>query len=779
MTRLSHLSSIRSIIRITLALTALLLAPASVLTAQSVTATLSESVATTAFGGHLESTRLPLDHPTEPGAPYLFVADVLRANPMLGTTTGCVEVYRRLHATWIHVQTLFPSIGANETFFGGEISALEDRLLISAPADAFASEPGRVFVFEFQGGQWVETAVIDSGSSGSSPNFGEGLAQYDSKIFIGDPQMDFIAGGAGIVYEFERDSVTDTWTETNSFSPTSSGDVRLFGSQLECAFSGSSLKLVISAPTSYDDIGYLEHQGSIDIFEFSPFSNSWSVDGTIQSPGLNGWPSDMALDRSARLYVGAYLLDVSGVPQAGGVQVYSGLSAQWNLIDEISSPTGPVSGEQYGRYLSLDEDRLLVSSPPLFSPLFPGRVDVFERAGFSVFEDAPTVSLEPQAPVIPSTRFGFNALAVEDELLVQNRDFLGDSAVERWLLPPNGKLLNVAPTVLSMTDGGVQSMRIAAGEENGGKIYWVFGSFSGSRPGFVYQGHNVALNLPDNQGPFDYFNYSLLAPATGAAPLVNSLGLLDANGEATSEFVVPAGTPVSFAGEVVTHVAVIFDIGGPLTVRAVSNPETVGLADELPAELVVTSFPGRFNDSFGTYQINNNTYAPPTPFSIQLGMRPGTVAPTSFDWTWTFDGMVTATLSTTEPSAIGVPVDDVGLTIIEVDAIGGSGTSLPFEIPVRRTVTPTPCVQLQGPYSLGDLVVVDAGCSTDPDGGQIIEYDFQGIPVPDEDTEPETYSFTLDPNVFTSGQTFSAQLQIIDDDFESNGFLLNFPITIL
>ncbi len=121
---------------------------------------------------------------------------------------------------------------------------------------------------------------------------------------------------------------------------------------------------------------------------------------------------------------------------------------------------------------------------------------------------------------------------------------------------------------LSLTQGGLQSLSLDAGAALAGRGYLVVGSFSGVCPAITVGGLVIPLVYDS------YFEHTLMSP--GAPPLSGALGVLDSQGQATIQFVVPAGSSPSFAGVTLHHMAAVFDQSS-LDVLLVSNPAPVTL----------------------------------------------------------------------------------------------------------------------------------------------------------------------------------------------------------
>lgn len=109
--------------------------------------------------------------------------------------------------------------------------------------------------------------------------------------------------------------------------------------------------------------------------------------------------------------------------------------------------------------------------------------------------------------------------------------------------------------------GGQQVLSLEAGAANSGRVYLILGSVSGTRPGTPVLGGIVPL-------VFDaYTSFTLGFP--NMAPLVASLGTLDAQGKAVAAFRLPAGL-AGLAGLRLDHAALLAPQTS--TLDFVSNP---------------------------------------------------------------------------------------------------------------------------------------------------------------------------------------------------------------
>ena len=107
---------------------------------------------------------------------------------------------------------------------------------------------------------------------------------------------------------------------------------------------------------------------------------------------------------------------------------------------------------------------------------------------------------------------------------------------------------------IELSKGGHALLPIAVGKAGANKPYIVLGSISGDEPGMTLDGVHVPLNHDA------YFAWTLANP--GSAPLVNSIGTLNEEGEALPFFVLPPMDVPALAGTVVHHTPVLLDDSG-------------------------------------------------------------------------------------------------------------------------------------------------------------------------------------------------------------------------
>ena len=110
------------------------------------------------------------------------------------------------------------------------------------------------------------------------------------------------------------------------------------------------------------------------------------------------------------------------------------------------------------------------------------------------------------------------------------------------------------PSSISVSAGGTQAFTLDAGPGEGGALYLLLGTLSGTDPGVPFDDLLVPLNIDA------YLLRTLLKP--NAPPLAGSFGALDANGQSTASFTLGAAQVPSLAGLTAHHAFVTFDVVG-------------------------------------------------------------------------------------------------------------------------------------------------------------------------------------------------------------------------
>ena len=130
-----------------------------------------------------------------------------------GHQRGAVYVYENLGGVWTEIQKLTASDGKNEDFFGQSISLDENYIVVGSHKNSEQGLwSGSAYVFENQGGTWVETQKLLSSDGIVGDRFGKSVSTVaGSYILVGAHREDAKGGDSGSAYVFENQG--GTWVE--------------------------------------------------------------------------------------------------------------------------------------------------------------------------------------------------------------------------------------------------------------------------------------------------------------------------------------------------------------------------------------------------------------------------------------------------------------------------------------------------------------------------------------------------------------------------------------
>ena len=145
-------------------------------------------------------------------------------------------------------QKLTASDGAANVFFGTSVAVSGATVVVGAPFDSVG---GAAYVFNRQGGSWVETQKLTASDATRGAEFGWSLAISGATLVVGASGD---SDGVGAAYVFNREGAS--WVEEQKLIP-SDGGLGLFG--FSVAISGSTV--VVGSPFSGDIV-----QGAVYVF---------------------------------------------------------------------------------------------------------------------------------------------------------------------------------------------------------------------------------------------------------------------------------------------------------------------------------------------------------------------------------------------------------------------------------------------------------------------------------------------------------------------------------
>ena len=307
--------------------------------------------------------------PLEPGAAY--GRDVAASGDWLAVSAiftdfggidpeGAVHVYQRVGSNWEHRQVLTPSDAAStDVFFFGRSLAIDgDTLVVGGASHVTAFSLGAAYVFELQGGTWVETARLepaDPADQEQAALFGAALAVSGGTVACGAPNLDVGAPGAdrGAVFLFEK--AGGVWTQTARLVADDAVDLDLFGGEL--ALEGDWL---LVAARGHDHPDAFFQDGAVYVFERQ--AGVWTQ--TQELGPTDPWHQlgfGVDLDLEGTLAVVGAPFDPDLGTSGGSAYVYTRSGSAWTQIGKALAPDGQAQ-DFFGNAVALYGTRLLASA---------------------------------------------------------------------------------------------------------------------------------------------------------------------------------------------------------------------------------------------------------------------------------------------------------------------------------------------------------------------------------------------------------------------------------
>jgi FG-GAP repeat len=276
---------------------------------------------------------------------------------------GSAYVFTLHDGSWVQTQKLTASDGAARDLFGWSVAVSGSTIIVGAIGDDLFS--GAVYVFNRQGGSWIETQKLTAGGV----EFGYSLALSGSTLVIGSISSDSFEGAA---YVFNREGAD--WVETQKLTASDGATFDLFGWSV--ALSGSTL--VVSARG--DTVGANFDQGSVYVFNHR--GGKWFEQQKLTAS--DGAPIDefgvkVAISGST-IVVGSPGDDIGGNSAQGSAYLFNRHGGSWVEDEKLTASDGGAL-EFFGNAVALSGSTVVVGavSDAIGGNSFQGSVYIFEQ----------------------------------------------------------------------------------------------------------------------------------------------------------------------------------------------------------------------------------------------------------------------------------------------------------------------------------------------------------------------------------------------------------------
>ena len=143
--------------------------------------------------------------------------------------SGSAYVYSFDGGSWVFddkIQPVLPTPGAK---FGSDVDIYNNRIVVGEQLKGI--NKGAAYVFEADGGDWIQIGNLTAGDGQDGDEFGASVAIYEDTVLVGSIN-DEKGNLAGAAYMYVRDAITGNWTETKLFASDALADAR-FGNGVD------------------------------------------------------------------------------------------------------------------------------------------------------------------------------------------------------------------------------------------------------------------------------------------------------------------------------------------------------------------------------------------------------------------------------------------------------------------------------------------------------------------------------------------------------------------
>jgi hypothetical protein len=412
-----------------------------------------------------------------------------------------------------------------------------------------ATGAGKVQVFNrstnVQGSvQLSPTQILKSPQPRPKGYFGEALDVQGTLLAVGEPGGDGAASKTGAVHLFDLSATPYQTIETLSAPGGQSGD----GLGAELLFDGGTL---LATALTEDAVG-VSDAGAVHMFRRDS-QGVWAHIGRLESPTpVVGGEFGIGLAVSGTtIFIGAPS-EVSGGLATGAVHVFERQLSGWAHVQTLY-PDQPNDAFLFGASIQVVGDRMFVGAPG--SNVTAGRageIQLFQRIG-GLWQHDSTL----QAPDLQTgDRFGLE-IAVENGRLVTSAKG-GDephfNSGNAYVYATDGSPPSPMTPLRRYVEAGSANTHyilIRPGVANAGDPYFVIGSAVAAPVPTLASGVLLPFAL-DQYSFLTYFN-------ANQGPFRKTLGVLDAQGEATARIALEPAVTASLVGVTLRHATIVLD----------------------------------------------------------------------------------------------------------------------------------------------------------------------------------------------------------------------------
>lgn len=278
-----------------------------------------------------------------------------------GFNDGAVFVYEKTNGVWTFTQSLIPSdvSPTHSDQLGYQVKVLGDRILVSSLyGSGMGPNSGAVYVFDFNGVNWVETQKIFASDGLNEDQYGWSLDFNENWAFVGaysygENRNDGNGDNSGAVYVYKNDN--GSWSEVAVLTASDGEEYERFGTSV----SVSEDWLMVGAGGIY----WTSITGYVYAFKYNSELGSWEeVQKIIAS---DGQPSD-SFGKSVSIKKNDLLIGAQGgfFSDVTGYAYQFKLNSDTEIWEEAQKivPKGDSEHRYFGNNVALSDQFSVISS---------------------------------------------------------------------------------------------------------------------------------------------------------------------------------------------------------------------------------------------------------------------------------------------------------------------------------------------------------------------------------------------------------------------------------
>ncbi len=276
---------------------------------------------------------------------------------LAGNNTGNVFIYRYAGGMWTPEAEILSPTAPDRRGFGTDLALDGDVLAVGAPtADAALAFAGAVFMYRFDGTTWQPEGIVSASDPGPADHFGSSVSLDGDRLVVGAFNADDgTSNQAGKLYVYEYDGTQ--WNETAILKADDSNNIAGLG--VSVALDGD---WIVGGAQLHNAQG--AGSGAAYVFryngqEWDLHQKLLASDGT----GFYLFGIGVALS-GGRILVGAENWAPPGGDSTGKVYLftYDATADQWNET-ETFAPADLVRASHFGHAVAIAGDAMLMGAP--------------------------------------------------------------------------------------------------------------------------------------------------------------------------------------------------------------------------------------------------------------------------------------------------------------------------------------------------------------------------------------------------------------------------------